>query len=55
MIASCVVRVAFDAVHVKRNFAGRPAHVKIAELPADGDDGPPVQCFFSSASAFAGL
>jgi hypothetical protein len=27
-IASCVVRVALDAVHVYRNFAGRPLHVQ---------------------------
>ena len=28
MIASWFVRVAFDAVHVYRNLAGKPAHVQ---------------------------
>ncbi len=55
MSASCVVRVAFDAVHVNLNDALKPVQVKIAEFLDEGADGPPLQCFFSSPSAFAGL
>src|SRR5258706_7970585 len=55
MIASCVVRVAFDAVHVYRTRAGYPEQVHVSLLLCDTAAGPPVQCFFSSASDFAGL
>ncbi len=55
MMASCVVRVAFDAVHVKRNFAGKPLQVQKLLLDCEGADGPPVQFALRSASAFVGL
>jgi hypothetical protein len=52
-IASVFVRVAFDDVHDQRKVAGKPEHVHVP--PAPGELGPPVQCFFRSASALFGL
>ena len=48
-------RTEFDAVHDQLNTAGRPAQVQTAEVLGSTVAGPPVQCFFRTASAFAGL
>ena len=54
-IACEVVRGALPDVQDQLKVAGRPAHCQIDVLLALGELGPPVQCFFSSAIAFAGL
>src|SRR5437868_8690132 len=54
-ICSVVVRTELLAVHVQKIDAGRPEHCQICELLALGALGPPVQCAFMIARAFAAL
>src|SRR5581483_6557354 len=54
-IASDVARTELPDVHDQLIVAGRPWQVQTFVFPGSTDDGPPVQFFAISASAFCGL